>query len=415
MPDGLYVRGSVQGYPILFTTDTGASKTILSSRVFESMKPENRPNLVKTSKLVGASGVSIKEKGKGTFNIKLGPVELEIEAIVADIDDDGLLGVDILQNGKNGPADLLMSKGVMVLNKKEVPMMQVGMSSRVRKVTAADHFVIPAQSECIVDVVVERDEYDDFSRENDFLVEPSEHFQEKYPLHMPFTLVNINRTSTCKVRLVNPFQTEISIKRDAVIGRAEPVEGKPVVVEDNEDETKAVSYTRVRWVKPIEDVVSEATVCRTVKESDNSTSPDPLITGLRKTTDSLNETERERVVQQLSRVGNTFSKCDCGKGQINAIKTKDAAPIKQDTRRLTHACSIDEKRSKAALKGKRSKALNDVNVAFHREKEGDVLQLDSTGKERPIHHNKLKPYEKDNPPRWIMKVKRKLPCHPKSQ
>ena len=413
MPDGLYVRGSVQGYPILFTADTGASKTILSSRVFESMKPEDRPNLVKTSKLVGASGVSIKERGKGTFNIKLGPVELEIEAIVAEIDDDGLLGVDILQNGRNGPADLLMSKGVMILNKKEVPMMQVGMTSRVRKVTAADHFVIPAQSECLVNVEVERHEYDDFSREKDFLVEPSEHFQEEYPLHMPSTLVNINRTSTCKVRLVNPFQTEMSIKRDAIIGRAEPVEDKPVVVEDKE-ETKAVSNTRVRWVKPIEEVVSEATVCRTVKESDNCTSPGPLITGFRKTTDSLNETE-ERVVQQLSKGGNTFSKGDCGKGQTNAIKTEDTGPIKQDTRRVTHAYSIDEKKSKATLKGKRSKALNEINVAFHRYKEGDVLQLNSTVKERPIHHNKLKPYEKDNPPRWIMKAKRKLSCHPKSQ
>ena len=393
MPDGLYVRGSVQGYPILFTTDTGASKTILSSRVFESMKPEDRPSLKKTSKLVGASGVSIKERGKGTFNIKLGPVELEIEAIVAEIDDDGLLGIDILQNGKNGPADLLMSKGMMVLNKKEVPMMQVGMTSRVRKVTAADHFVIPAQSECVVDVVVERHEYDDFSRENDFIVEPSEHFQEEYPLHMPSTLVDINRACTCKVRMVNPFQTEMLIKRDAVIGRAEPVEGKPVVVEDKEDETKAVSYTRVRWVKPIEEVVSEANVCRTVKESDNSTSPDPLITWFRKTTDSLNETEKEREVQQLCKAGNTFSKGDWRKGQTSAIKTEDAALIKQDTRRVTHACSNDEKRSKAALKGKRSKTLNDVNVAFHRYKEGDVFQLDSTGKERPIHHSKLKPYE----------------------
>ena len=406
------MRGSVQGYPILFTTDTGASKTILSNRIFESMKPEGIPNLVKTSKLVGASGVSIQERGKGTFNIKLGPVEQEIEAIVAEIDDDGLLGVDILQNGKNGPADLLMSKGVMVLIKKEIPMMQVGMSSRVRKVNAADHFVIPAQSECIVDVVVERHEYDDFSRENDFLVEPSEHFLEEYPLHMPSTLVNINRTNTCEVRLVNPFQTKMSIKQDAVIGRAEPVERKPVVIEDKEDETKALSYTRVRWVKPIKEVVSEATVCRTVKESDNSASPDPLNTGFRKTTYSLNETAKERVVQQLSKVGNTFSK---GKGQISAIKTKDAAPIKQDTRQVTHACTIDEKNSKAALAGKRSKAHNHVKVAFHRCEEGGVLQLNSTGKERPIHHSKLKPYEKDNPPRWIMKAKRKLSRHPKSQ
>ena len=30
LPDGVYIRGSVQGYPLLFTTDTGASKTIIS-------------------------------------------------------------------------------------------------------------------------------------------------------------------------------------------------------------------------------------------------------------------------------------------------------------------------------------------------------------------------------------------------
>ena len=34
-----------------------------------------------------------------------------------------------------------MSKGVIVLNKKEVPIIQVGVTNRVRKVTAADHFV----------------------------------------------------------------------------------------------------------------------------------------------------------------------------------------------------------------------------------------------------------------------------------
>ena len=81
---------------------------------------------------------------------------MKVEAIVAAIDDDFLLGVDILQNGDNGPADLLMSKGVIVLNKKEVPIIQVGVTKRVRKVSAADHFVIPAQSECVVDVIVDQ-------------------------------------------------------------------------------------------------------------------------------------------------------------------------------------------------------------------------------------------------------------------
>ena len=67
----MYIRGSVQGYPILFTTDTGA-----------------------------------------TLN-QLGPVKVQAEAIVAKIDDDALFGVDVLQNSEEGPIDLLMSKGML--------------------------------------------------------------------------------------------------------------------------------------------------------------------------------------------------------------------------------------------------------------------------------------------------------------
>lgn len=167
LPDGIYIRGTVQGYPILFTADTGASKTVLSKRVFESMRPADRPELAKASKLIGAGGTTIKDLGKGEFAIQLGTVRLKIEAIVADIDDDGLLGVDVLQSNSNGPTDLLMSKGILIINKQEVPIIQVGVNSRMRKVTAADHFVIPPQSEAVVDVYIEHHEYDDFSAEQE--------------------------------------------------------------------------------------------------------------------------------------------------------------------------------------------------------------------------------------------------------
>ena len=163
LPDGVYIRGSAQGYPLLFTTDTGASKTIISKRVFESMATEDQPKLSGSSKLIGASGTEIRELGKGLFLLKLGPMLLEVDAIVADIADDGLLGVDVLQNGDEGPSDLLMSKGVLLINKQEVQIIQVGIKTKVRRVTSADHFVIPAQCESVIDVYVERHESDDFS------------------------------------------------------------------------------------------------------------------------------------------------------------------------------------------------------------------------------------------------------------
>ena len=113
----------------MFTTDTWASKTIISRRMYESFKPEDRPKLVKTSKLVGAVGVNINELRKGKFTLQLGPVSMQTEAIVAEIDDAGLLGVDVLQNREGGPTDLLMSKGVLKVEGKDVPIIQVGIKS----------------------------------------------------------------------------------------------------------------------------------------------------------------------------------------------------------------------------------------------------------------------------------------------
>ena len=40
---------------------------------------------------------------------------------MAEIDVDGLLGIDVLQNGTDGPTDLSMSKGAPVINKQVVP------------------------------------------------------------------------------------------------------------------------------------------------------------------------------------------------------------------------------------------------------------------------------------------------------
>ena len=81
---------------------------------------------------MGAGGVSIRDLGKGTFTLQLGPVSMQTEVIVAEKDDDGLLGVDVLQNGKGGPTDLLIIKGVLKVEGKEFPIRLVGRTESVR-------------------------------------------------------------------------------------------------------------------------------------------------------------------------------------------------------------------------------------------------------------------------------------------
>ena len=203
LPDGIYIRGSVQGYPIIFTADTGASRTIISRGTYEAMDPSDKPVLVKSTRLVGPTGTVINELGQGTFSLKLGEVEKEVEAVVADIDDDGLLGIDVLQNGNRGPADLLLSKGVLRMQDEEVPIIQVGLKSRVQRVTS-DHTIMPAQAEAVIRrVFTDRHDYSEVSTVSERIIKPAELCSETDPLRMAATLVEFNQSHSCMVGLSN--------------------------------------------------------------------------------------------------------------------------------------------------------------------------------------------------------------------
>ena len=131
--DGVYVEGYVENI-LLFTADTGASKTLVSKRLYAKIPPLQRPSLSKSGSLVGASGKPLKEYGKGKFNIRLGDFSLYMDIVVAEIEDDGLLDVDILQKQQSGPADILLSKGEIHLDGHTIPCIQVGMHNTARRV-----------------------------------------------------------------------------------------------------------------------------------------------------------------------------------------------------------------------------------------------------------------------------------------
>ncbi|KAL3878170.1 hypothetical protein ACJMK2_030539 [Sinanodonta woodiana] len=143
----------------MFTADTGATKTIIADTVYNQIPEEKRPLLKKSVTLAGAGGTLLKELGKATFHLEQGPMILDREVIVAEIEDEGLLGIDILQNENDGPADILLSKGVIKLNGVSIPCIQIGLNDdTVRNVKAADDFIIPGNSEAIIDVFVDRRE-----------------------------------------------------------------------------------------------------------------------------------------------------------------------------------------------------------------------------------------------------------------
>ena len=67
--DGVYIEGEIEGVKITFTTDTGATRTIISPSVYNCISSNRRPVLKKSVGLSSASGSPLKEYGIALFRL----------------------------------------------------------------------------------------------------------------------------------------------------------------------------------------------------------------------------------------------------------------------------------------------------------------------------------------------------------
>lgn len=331
MCNGIYVKGTVQGKTTMFTADTGASKTIISSKLYQSLEESKKPSLRKSACLKGAGGSPIRELGQGEFVLNLGDLKLIHEAIVADIEDEALFGYDILGGGSDGPADLLLSKGKIVLEGVEIPCVRIDNSHKTREVTVAEDQSIPGRIEAVVDAYVERNEDDDFDSDPDYLIEPTDKFKERYQLKMESTLVSINRATTCNVRILNPFPMEVKLRQDAEIGIAEKIERVVSILLEKEhldEEQNQTSVRRIQTSKPLETLNNSK--LPTAKEKEV---PDHLKDMFQRSTVGRNTYEKGVLAELLRKHAKTFSRHEWDLGLTNLtehpINTGDATPIKQ--------------------------------------------------------------------------------------
>ena len=356
--DGVYIEGTIQGMKVTFTADTGAARTVISSRVFRRIPANRKPRLEKSSTLASANGQPLTEMGKAVFTIELGTLTLESELIVADIEDDALLGLDILMKGKGGPADIKMTEGVILLNGVTIPCTQVGQPEPVRKIRAAEDFLIPSRSETIVDVYVDKFDNDDFRSPQNYLLEPTDLFLEKYPVVMASCLVDISQDCTNKVRLMNPFDHEVEIHQNTVTGEAEKITSPPTILltKENSDETE--NFNPVRRIKlTTEKTVTWQTNTGIIRNLSKKGTADGGKSGVvpphldslyTETVENHSPAEKEAIAALLNKYAVAFSENDNDLGLTNLVEhnidTAGAKPIKQPPRRVPIAFAEEEKK-----------------------------------------------------------------------
>ncbi|KAH3883837.1 hypothetical protein DPMN_007805 [Dreissena polymorpha] len=234
----------------------------------------------------------------------LGPVEVTKEAVVADIEDQVLLGLDVLAGGNGEQADIFLSKNVISLRGKEIPLVKEG--KRLRKVTVAEDVTVPALSEVLVDVYVERHEADDYDQEANYVIEPAKGFSHTYPLIMAATLVNVNRALTCKVRVLNPFLSNVTLRHDADIGEAEKIEKCTGVIAAEENLEEEGNLAKIRRVQL--NNVRAHSCSKALPVANENDVPPHLKTLFEQSTVNKTEEEKRVVAGLLVKFSDTFSK-----------------------------------------------------------------------------------------------------------
>lgn len=266
-----------------------------------------------------------------------------------------MLGVDILRNKNGSLADILMSQNKVVIDGTSIQCFQSG-KLRTRKVRLAENFDILPHTEQIVDVFVDRYEEDDLTKKCEVMIEPTQHFREQYALMMASSLSDINTAPTVKVRLMNPFNSTVSIKQDAVIGSAEDISPNSILqtVVLSEDPSASKNLDTIRRIRLLDKsatkpslILSRETKGTDIHDSHQLTIPLHLQDLFDKSKQGRNKSERLALANLLNDYQDVFSKSESDLGLTHltehTIDTQGAKPVKQAHRRTPLAFMGEEK------------------------------------------------------------------------
>ena len=222
--DGIYVEGRVNNFDIVFTLDTGCSRSILSADAYNSMSVAQRPTLIpKPSgyQVLGADGNEIQSSGSILCTVQLGESVFTHTFNVANIKDECLLGADVLLHSVAGPIDIVMSQRKIVIDNVDVPIIVQDKSMRNpinRKVSVAGNVTIPAMSRCIVNVYVEKDPE---GHEMPCTIVSNEHVVEKHNVFIPHGIIDPCNDPTPRVIVMNPSDNDVTLYADTVVAHVD--------------------------------------------------------------------------------------------------------------------------------------------------------------------------------------------------
>jgi len=205
----LKVDVEINGSKCKLLVDTGSPVCIISETLFSGLN--DKKGLLKhtNTTIHTADGSVLTVKGKIGVQLKIGPLCLDQEIIVAKLDDiSGILGMNFLE--KND-VEIQIGKRVLKIKGHKIKVNKDS-SSMCAKVRLSDKTNIPANSEMMVESYIEGNLDSVIG-----LIESTKYVQSK-GLLMAKALVSTTNDNKCSLFLLNLNQKTVKINQNTVIG-----------------------------------------------------------------------------------------------------------------------------------------------------------------------------------------------------
>jgi predicted aspartyl protease len=94
----MYIDLNINDVPGKFLVHTGATISLVSNKIFYALDKSERPEVRQLKQtIVIANGTNLSSIGQSLFNLKMGNQQCGIEAVIADLAIDEILGLDFVQ------------------------------------------------------------------------------------------------------------------------------------------------------------------------------------------------------------------------------------------------------------------------------------------------------------------------------
>ena len=336
---GLFIEMDVCGVKAKLLVDTGATVTLISTRLFHRIPEENQPKLSPFSRaILDAGGNCLPISGFGTFSAKICALSCKLDGVVADLSNDGIVGLDFMDENE---CTIDVKKKKICIKGKRYNLVKEG-SFGCYRIVALNTVTIPTNQEVVIKGKVCVPEGESISLVQG-LVEPNEKFVSAGTL--------VGRTL---------------VKADTVV---------PIRVLNLGSENRTIySGTHIAEMSSVCEVHTERRTKR------NSKLHEKLEDLLERSSTDLSEDQKSKVRNFLQQYSHAFALSNSELGATNVVEHEidvgNAHPIKEPLRRVPyHAAEEIDKHVNDMLDGgviERSSSPWAAGVVLVRKKDGST-------------------------------------------